>query len=91
MRSSAHYGLGATLAEIPIPENLMILAGDATATTPKTMPKKAHIEWWCEKNDGSELDVNGFHSKTCSAHLQHLLYFYNDKCLYIQTTCASIH
>jgi hypothetical protein len=76
-RFSAYYGLGDTPAEIPIPENLSMLAGDAKATTLETMPAEAHAEWWCENDDASTPDVNGFPSKTCSTHLQQLLYFPN--------------
>ena len=82
MRFSAYYGLGDTPAEIPIPENLSMLAGDAKATTLETMPAEAHAEWWCENDPASEPDVNGFPSKTCSTHLQQLLYFPNCKCSY---------
>ena len=79
MRFSAYYGLGDTPAEIPIPENLQMLAGDATAQTPAAMPEEAHAEWWCENDAASPLDENGFPSKTCSTHLQQLLYFPNCK------------
>jgi hypothetical protein len=79
MRFSAYYGLGDTPAEIPIPENLQMLAGDAQAQTPAAMPKEAHAEWWCENDAASPLDKNGFPSKTCSTHLQQLLYFPNCK------------
>jgi hypothetical protein len=79
MRFSAYYGLGDTPAEIPIPENLKMLAGDAKATTVDTMPTEAHAEWSCE-SEAVALDVNGFPSKTCSTHLQQLLYFPNCMC-----------
>jgi hypothetical protein len=78
-RFSAYYGLGDTPAEIPIPENLQMLAGDAKAQTPAAMPKEAHAEWWCENDPASPLDKNGFPSKTCTTHLQQLLYFPNCK------------
>ena len=79
MRFSAYYGLGDTPAEIPIPENLRMLAGDANAQTYAAMPKEAHAEWSCENDPASALDKNGFPSKTCSTHLQQLLYFPNCK------------
>jgi hypothetical protein len=76
-RFSAYYGLGDSPAEIPIPENLAMLAGDAKATTPDEMPAEAHATWACEGDDASPLDKNGFPSKGCSAILQQLLYFPN--------------
>jgi hypothetical protein len=76
-RFSAYYGLGDSPAEIPIPENLAMLAGDAKATTPDEMPTEAHATWACEGDDASPLDKNGFPSKGCSAILQQLLYFPN--------------
>jgi hypothetical protein len=79
-RFSAYYGLGDTPAEIPIPENLSMLAGDAKATTAATMPAEAHAEWWCENDPESALDANGFPSQTCTTHLQQLLYFPNCEC-----------
>lgn len=77
---SAYYGLGDTPAEIPIPENLSMLAGNAKATTAATMPAEAHAEWWCENESKGQLDVNGFPSKACNTHLQQLLYFPNCEC-----------
>ncbi len=51
MRFSAYYGLGDTPAEVPFPENLMMVAGNATATTPEEMPAEANSEWFCEDAD----------------------------------------
>lgn len=77
MRFSAYYGLGDTPAEVPFPENLMMVAGNATATTPEEMPAEANSEWFCEGDEYSGLDENGFPTQTCSTHLQQLLYFPN--------------
>lgn len=80
MRFSAYYGLGDTPAEIPIPENLSMLAGNAQAQTPEAASTEAHSEWFCEGDAQSALDANGFPSQTCSTHLQELLYFPNCEC-----------
>ncbi|KAH8730283.1 hypothetical protein GQ44DRAFT_723719 [Phaeosphaeriaceae sp. PMI808] len=74
-RFSAYYNLGETPAEIAIPQNLKMVAGDATAQTKDKMIASAQSEWFCENGPASELDGNGFPSKGCSAHLQQLLYF----------------
>jgi len=84
-RFSAYYGLGDTPAEVPIPENLAMLAGDAKAKTLAEMPEAAHAEWWCENDQPSPPDVNGFPSQTCTTHLQQLLYFPNCECPCILT------
>ncbi|KAF2035634.1 secreted protein [Setomelanomma holmii] len=75
MRFSAYYNLGETPAEIAIPQNLKMVAGKATATTAADQIANAQSEWFCEGDAASALDANGFPSKTCSTHLQQLLYF----------------
>lgn len=75
MRFSAYYGLGDNGADIPFPENLQLVAGDAKATTAAEMPAAAASEWFCEGDEGSPLGANGFPTSTCSTHLQQLLYF----------------
>ena len=75
MRFSAYYNLGETPAEVAIPQNLKMVAGSASATTESAMPADAKVSWFCENDDASALDSNGFPSKTCSTHLQSLLYF----------------
>ncbi|KAK5164046.1 uncharacterized protein LTR77_010137 [Saxophila tyrrhenica] len=77
MRFSAYYGLGDEPAEIPIPRNLMMLAGNSKATTPDEMVPEAHAEWFCEGDEDAGSDANGFPSQTCSTHMQQLLYFPN--------------
>lgn len=76
-RFSAYYGMGDTPAEIPIPEDLQMVAGDAGATTAAEMPEEAHAEWFCEEEADVAVDANGWPSRTCSTHLQQLLYFPN--------------
>jgi hypothetical protein len=73
-RFSAYYNLGETPAEIPIPQNVRMVAGVATAKTQADMDADAKSEWFCEGN-AVPLDANGFPSKTCSTHMQQLLYF----------------
>ncbi|KAF2646782.1 secreted protein [Massarina eburnea CBS 473.64] len=75
MRFSAYYNLGETEAEIAIPQNLKMKAGDASATTASTMPADAKASWFCESDDDSSVDANGFPTKTCSTHLQQLIFF----------------
>jgi hypothetical protein len=77
MRFSAYYSLGDNKAEVPIPQNLQMVAGDASATTADAMPAEAHSEWFCEGGGGAMADKNGFPSSTCDTHLQQLLYFPN--------------
>lgn len=74
-RFSAYYNLGETPAEIGIPQDLQMVAGDASATTKDKMIASAQSEWFCENGPASDLDVNGFPSKGCTTHLQQLLYF----------------
>ncbi|KAI3397480.1 hypothetical protein diail_10692 [Diaporthe ilicicola] len=75
MRFSAYYNLGETEAEIPIPQDLKMVAGSAAATTADASPADAQVGWFCEGDDGISADENGFPSSTCSTHLQTLLYF----------------
>lgn len=74
-RFSAYYNLGETPAEVPIPQNLGMVAGVSSAKGPADMDANAKSEWFCEGDPASPLDVNGFPSKTCSTHLQQLLFF----------------
>ncbi|KAF6812379.1 oxidoreductase [Colletotrichum plurivorum] len=74
-RFSAYYNLGETPAEVAIPQNLQMVAGDATAMTKDKMPAEAQATWACENGGGGALDENGFPSETCGTHLQQLLYF----------------
>jgi hypothetical protein len=76
-RFSAYYGLGDTPAATSFPENLQMLAGNTKATTATEMPEEAAIEWFCEGDEASTLGQNGFPTRTCSTHLQTLLYFPN--------------
>jgi hypothetical protein len=75
MRFSAYYNLGETPAEVPIPQNVQMVAGKAEAKDKAGMDPYAKSEWFCEGDDPVPLDANGFPSKTCSTHLQQLLYF----------------
>jgi hypothetical protein len=74
-RFSAYYNLGETPAEVPFPQDLQMVAGNAGAMTKDKMIASAASEWFCENDPASPLDVNGFPSKGCSTHLQQLLYF----------------
>ncbi|KAH8648742.1 hypothetical protein BGZ60DRAFT_499501 [Tricladium varicosporioides] len=74
-RFSAYYNLGETQAEVAIPQNLKIVAGDSNATTASASPADAKVSWFCEGDSGIAVDANGFPSSTCSTHLQTFLYF----------------
>ncbi len=83
MRFSAYYNLGETEAEVAIPQNLKMVAGKSHATTTADMDPDAKVEWFCEGDQSSGLDANGFPKSTCSTHLQTLLYF--PQCVNTQT------
>lgn len=74
MRFSAYYNLGETPAEVAIPQNLKMVAGDAMAKTQADMPPGAKAEWTCE-SQAVPIGANGFPTGTCDTHLQQLLYF----------------
>ncbi|KAM0333328.1 hypothetical protein ACHAQA_001989 [Verticillium albo-atrum] len=74
-RFSAYYNLGESPAEVAIPQDLKMVAGDATATTQAQVIADSKAEWFCEGGGGGALDANGFPSATCGTHLQQLLYF----------------
>jgi hypothetical protein len=76
-RFSAYYSLGDNKAAGPIPNNVRIVAGNTDAKTKAEQFPEANSEWFCEGDSGIALDANGFPSKTCSTHLQQLLYFPN--------------
>lgn len=78
-----YYNLGETPAEVPIPQDLKMGAGSASATTPDASPADAKVEWFCEGDSGIAADANGFPSSTCSTHLQTLLYF--PQCVNVDT------
>ncbi|TLS21238.1 uncharacterized protein PpBr36_10585 [Pyricularia pennisetigena] len=75
-RFSAYYNLGETEAEVAIPQDLKMVAGNADAKTAAEMPADAKISWFCESEaNPPAADKNGFPSKTCSTHLQHVIFF----------------
>ena len=77
MRFSAYYNLGETPAEVAIPQDVQMVAGKAEAQDEASMDPNAKATWFCEGEENAGLDANGFPSKTCSTHLQQLLYFPN--------------
>ncbi|ROV91117.1 hypothetical protein VSDG_07841 [Cytospora chrysosperma] len=78
-RFTAYYNLGASPAEVAIPQDLKMTAGSATAQTSSEMSANAPnagVEWFCEGDDApADKDVAAFPTSTCSTHLQTLLYF----------------
>ncbi|WDK21175.1 hypothetical protein CGRA01v4_12464 [Colletotrichum graminicola] len=74
-RFSAYYNLGETPAEVAIPQNLKMVAGDAEALTQDAMITEAQSSWGCENGEGESLDANGFPSTTCGTHVHQLLFF----------------
>jgi hypothetical protein len=73
-RFSAYYNLGEAPAEIAIPQDLQMVAGNANATSRDQMIADAKSEFTCE-GMYSELDENGFPAENCETHLQQLLCF----------------
>ncbi|ELQ34419.1 hypothetical protein MCOR02_005159 [Pyricularia oryzae] len=77
-RFSAYYNLGETEAQTAIPQDLKMVAGNATAKSAAEMPADAKIAWFCESEaNPPPADKNGFPSKTCTTHLQHVIFFPN--------------
>ncbi|ROV92431.1 hypothetical protein VPNG_09595 [Cytospora leucostoma] len=78
-RFTAYYNLGASEAEVAIPQNLNMTAGSATAQTSSEMSANAPnagVEWFCEDDDApADKDAAAFPTSTCSTYLQTLLYF----------------
>ncbi|KAL6238778.1 hypothetical protein BDW75DRAFT_251969 [Aspergillus navahoensis] len=75
MRFSAYYEL-LNEAEIPIPENFRIVIGNASATGPDGLDPDNKVSWACEGDEAEAgKDLAAFPKKTCSTHLQTLLWF----------------
>ncbi|KUI60264.1 hypothetical protein VP1G_07493 [Cytospora mali] len=78
-RFTAYYNLGASPAEVAIPQDLKMTAGSATAQTSEEMSSNtpnAGVEWFCEDDDApADKDAAAFPTSTCSTYLQTLLYF----------------
>lgn len=78
-RFTAYYNLGASPAEVAIPQNLQMTAGSAEAQTSEAMSANAPnagVEWFCENDDApADKDAAAFPTSTCSTHLQTLIYF----------------
>ncbi|KAL4983917.1 hypothetical protein BDW68DRAFT_193952 [Aspergillus falconensis] len=75
MRFSAYYEL-LNEAEIPIPENFQIVIGNASATGPEGLDPDNKVSWACEGDETEEgKDLAAFPTRTCSTHLQTLLWF----------------
>ncbi|KAK1147941.1 hypothetical protein N8T08_000457 [Aspergillus melleus] len=63
-------------AEIPLPQDLKLLAGNATATSQEGVPSDAGIQWFCDgESTDDDKDDAAFPTKTCKDHLQGLLLF----------------
>lgn len=83
-RFSAYYNLGETPAEVAIPQDLQMIAGDAGATSEGDIIEGSKVQWMCENDDGSiAADENGFPSSTCDTHLQTVLFF--PQCVNVDT------
>jgi hypothetical protein len=57
-----------------MPQNLMMLAGNAANQAAGTLDPSAGIQWFCEGQD-VPVGANGFPTSTCNTHLQTLLLF----------------
>ncbi|KAB8260048.1 hypothetical protein BDV32DRAFT_149780 [Aspergillus pseudonomiae] len=73
-RFSAYY-VDVSSAEIAIPQNMKLLAGNATATSQDGVDGNAGIQWFCDSQEGEEKDDAAFPNETCKCHLQTLLLF----------------
>ncbi|KAL4922420.1 hypothetical protein BDW62DRAFT_217305 [Aspergillus aurantiobrunneus] len=75
MRFSAYYEL-LNEAEIPIPEDFQVVVGNASASSPEHLTEDNGISWACEGDDAEEgKEPAAFPTRTCSTHLQTLLFF----------------
>ncbi|CAN8105950.1 unnamed protein product [Discula destructiva] len=86
-RFSAYYNANESPAEVAIPQDLKMIAGETKATTAAESPADAKVAWFCEGDTGIAADQNGFPSSTCSTHLQTLLYF--PQCVNVDTLKTS--
>ncbi|GAB1200840.1 hypothetical protein APSETT444_010220 [Aspergillus pseudonomiae] len=69
------YYVDVSSAEIAIPQNMKLLAGNATATSQDGVDGNAGIQWFCDSQEGEEKDDAAFPTETCKYHLQTLLLF----------------
>jgi hypothetical protein len=75
MRFSAYYEL-LNEAEIPFPENFQMVVGNASATGPEGLDPDTQVSWACEGDETEEgKELAAFPTRTCSTHLQTLLWF----------------
>lgn len=76
MRFTAYYNLGVSPAEVAIPQDLMMKAGNAGADSSADLDTNAKISWACEGDDTpADKEDAAFPTSTCSTHLQTLVYF----------------
>ncbi|KAI9925966.1 hypothetical protein ASPWEDRAFT_108466 [Aspergillus wentii DTO 134E9] len=74
-RFSAYYERTAS-AEMAIPQNLKMVAGNYSATSQDGVDSNAGITWFCEGSDSGDKDGDAaFPTKTCDTHMQTLLLF----------------
>ncbi|PBP17956.1 secreted protein [Diplocarpon rosae] len=75
---SAYYNLGETPAEVPIPQNLKLVAGNALAKSKADMVEGAQAVWVCDGiGERTPLDENGFPANTCDTYVQQIVFFPN--------------
>lgn len=78
-RFTAYYNVGASPAEVAIPQNLKMKAGNVGAVTEADLDSDAQIQWFCEGDDtpaGKE-DAAFPADTQCSTYLQTIVYFPN--------------
>ncbi|KAH7362777.1 hypothetical protein B0T11DRAFT_311105 [Plectosphaerella cucumerina] len=73
----AYYGFDQDTPDIPIPENLSLLAGNADATSADDLVPGSDVTWLCQ---GQKFDAGGkahsqFPQSTCSTSLQAVVFF----------------
>lgn len=65
-------------AEIAIPQNYNVVVGNAAATKQDEVAAGSLVQWFCEHGPADETkDASQFPRKTCTTHLQTLLYFHD--------------
>ncbi|KAJ0159689.1 hypothetical protein CTA2_9270 [Colletotrichum tanaceti] len=76
-RFSAYY-VGIEHAEVPIPQDYKVVAGNSKATKQSDVDRETGVQWFCEGDPTEEgKEEAAWPTKTCSTHLQTLLLFHD--------------
>lgn len=69
------YYKGIESAEIAIPQDFKVIAGNSKATSQSGVSTYSGIEWWCDGDASQVKDLAAFPITTCSKYLKVLLVF----------------